>query len=322
MKNISKKIIASFLVLAMMIAMVLPTMVFATEDDENDTDLNLLTDISQVKLNTKIKFSGILYKSNMFNASSNYILNLVKNEENDKTDEVEISYTATNEYTDQVALVTDILFKKSENMIGVAFIEEGKKLPTMGYIKFAECKKVENVGSYIQIGGLKALESGKGASCVISINGEKYPVTSTTTVELSANGIQIGEQVILLQEGTEINIVDVDGAFSLDLANKSGSAGGSVAILDKITIDGNATLKLIEKGVEVSGDVNVNDKELGKGTAQVTFDKENIVDVQVIEASVLSNDITSAANQLVQIIMKTIKNIVTILLNKLSLVSL
>ena len=281
------------------------------DDDEGE---NLLTDISQVKLNTKIKFTGVLYKSNMFSFSSNDILNLVNKNQNVESEDETKSYTAGNEYTDRVALVTDILLKKNEGMIGVAFIEEGKKLPTMGYIKFTECK-VEEVGKYIQIGKLEA--QGTGVSCKITINGEEYPVTSDTTVGLSANGIQIGEKVVLLQDGAEINIVDVTGGFSLDLAGKSATAGGSVSVLDKITIDGNATLRLISNGVEVSGDANVNGKDLGSGAAQVTFDKENIVNVEVTDASVLSMNLTPFANQLVQSLIKAIKSIITAIFSKL-----
>ncbi len=332
MKNISNKIIASFLMIAMVMAMIMPTMVLATEDKETDKDVinpevptepteeepagesgeeveGQLTDISQVSLNRKIQFTGMLYKTEIFKTN---ILSLVTGEENN----TETTYTEAAEYKDQIALVTDVLLRKDEGMIGVAFIEEGKKLPTMGYIKFAECTVVE-IGKYITYD----FNFEDGANLVIEIEGENYPVTSNTNVQMVNGGIQIGEDVILLKEGQEINLVNVNGGFTLDLQNMSGTANGSASVYnDLINVNGDATLKIIKNGVEVSGDASVNNKELAGGTAQVTLEPgtENIVNVEITNASVMSNDVTAFANQIIQTLIGLIKKIITSIFTSLA----
>ncbi|MBQ6992659.1 MAG: hypothetical protein IJN50_07160 [Clostridia bacterium] len=320
MKNGVEKIIACILIFLMMFAIVLPTMVLAT-NGENTTDENefsadeleidkedkmesqtegQLNDISQVKLNRKIKFTGKLYEAKMFD-----ILNKLLGEE------TSTEYNVVGEYTNQLALVTDILTKRKEGMIGVAFIEEGEKLPTIGYLKVEECT-LTDVGEYITYD----FNLEDGAKLTIVINGEKYPVTSDTTVQMIDGGIQIGEDVVLLQEGQTINIVNVDGSCSLDIGNgkPSVSGEGSVSVVDKITVNGDATITMIDKGVEVSGDANVNNSPIGNGTAQITYDKDQIVNVNVTEAGAIGNTIPTEtlnmiANGLIKGIISLIKHI-------------
>lgn len=320
MKNGVEKIIACILIFLMMFAIVLPTMVLAT-NGENTTDENefsadeleidkedqmesqtegQLNDISQVKLNRKIKFTGKLYEAKMFD-----ILNKLLGEE------TSTEYNVVGEYTNQLALVTDILTKRAEGMIGVAFIEEGKKLPTIGYLKVEECT-LTDVGEYITYD----FNLEDGAKLTIVINGEKYPVTSDTTVQMIDGGIQIGEDVVLLQEGQTINIVNVDGSCSLDIGNgkPSVSGGGTVSVVDKITVNGDATITMIDKGVEVSGDANVNNSPIGNGTAQITYDKDQIVNVNVTEAGAIGNTIPTEtlnmiANGLIKGIISLIEHI-------------
>lgn len=320
MKNGVEKIIACILIFLMMFAIVLPTMVLAT-NGENTTDENefsadeleidkedqmesqtegQLNDISQVKLNRKIKFTGKLYEAKMFD-----ILNKLLGEE------TSTEYNVVGEYTNQLALVTDILTKRAEGMIGVAFIEEGKKLPTIGYLKVEECT-LTDVGEYITYD----FNLEDGAKLTIVINGEKYPVTSDTTVQMIDGGIQIGEDVVLLQEGQTINIVNVDGSCSLDIGNgkPSVSGEGSVSVVDKITVNGDATITMIDKGVEVSGDANVNNSPIGNGTAQITYDKDQIVNVNVTEAGAIGNTIPTEtlnmiANGLIKGIISLIEHI-------------
>lgn len=320
MKNGVEKIIACILIFLMMFAIVLPTTVLAT-NGENTTDENefsadeleidkedkmesqtegQLNDISQVKLNRKIKFTGKLYEAKMFD-----ILNKLLGEENST------EYNVVGEYTNQLALVTDILTKRKEGMIGVAFIEEGKKLPTIGYLKVEECT-LTDVGEYITYD----FNLEDGAKLTIVINGEKYPVTSDTTVQMIDGGIQIGEDVVLLQEGQTINIVNVDGSCSLDIGNgkPSVSGEGTVSVVDKITVNGDATITMIDKGVEVSGDANVNNSPIGNGTAQITYDKDQIVNVNVTEAGAIGNTIPTEtlnmiANGLIKGIISLIEHI-------------
>jgi len=324
MKSRVEKIIACFLIFLMMFAMVLPTLVLAT-NGENTTNENefkpdelegekedelenqiegQLNDISQVKLNRKIKFTGKLYKAKMFD-----ILNKLLGEKTSP------EYNVVGEYTNQLALVTDILTKKSEGMIGVAFIEEGKKLPTIGYIKFEECK-VDDIGEYITYD----FNLEDGARLTIEINGEKYPITSETTVQMIDGGIQIGEDVVLLQEGQKINIVNVDGSCSLDIGNgkPSVTGGGTVSVLDKITVNGDATITMIDKGVEVSGNASINNSPIGNGKAQITYDKNQIINVNVVEAGIMGNTIPTEtinmiANGLIKAMLSLIKNLLKFL---------
>lgn len=320
MKSGVGKIIAYFLIFLMMFAMVLPTMALATEV-ENTTDENefaadeleldkedkmeieiegQLNDISQIKLNRKIKFTGKLYEAKMFDILNNLL-----------GEETSSEYNVVGEYTNQLALVTDILTKRAEGMIGVAFIEEGKKLPTIGYIKVEECT-LSDVGEYITYD----FNLEDGAKLTIVINGEKYPITSDTTVQMIDGGIQIGEDVVLLQEGQTINIVNVDGNCSLDIGNgkPSVAGGGSVSVVDKITVNGDATITMIDKGVEVSGDANVNNSPIGNGTAQITYDKDQIVNVNVTEAGVIGNTIPTEtlnmiANGLIKAMLSLVKKV-------------
>ncbi|MBE5819859.1 MAG: hypothetical protein E7310_03455 [Clostridiales bacterium] len=324
MKSRVEKIIACFLIFLMMFAMVLPTLVLAT-NGENTTNENefkpdelegekedelenqiegQLNDISQVKLNRKIKFTGKLYKAKMFD-----ILNKLLGEKTSP------EYNVVGEYTNQLALVTDILTKKSEGMIGVAFIEEGKKMPTIGYIKFEECK-VDDIGEYITYD----FNLEDGARLTIEINGEKYPITSETTVQMIDGGIQIGEDVVLLQEGQKINIVNVDGSCSLDIGNgkPSVTGGGTVSVLDKITVNGDATITMIDKGVEVSGNASINNSPIGNGKAQITYDKNQIINVNVVEAGIMGNTIPTEtinmiANGLIKAMLSLIKNLLKFL---------
>ncbi len=331
MKSGVGKIIAYFLIFLMMFAMVLPTMVLAT-NGENTTDENefsadeleldkedkienqiegQLNDISQVKLNRKIKFTGKLYEAKMFD-----ILNELLGEKTSS------EYNVVGEYTNQLALVTDILTKRAEGMIGVAFIEEGKKLPTIGYIKLEECT-LTDVGEYITYD----FNLEDGARLTIVINGEKYPITSDTTVQMIDGGIQIGEDVVLLQEGQKINIVNVDGSCSLDIGNgkPSVSGGGSVSVVDKITVNGDTTITMIDKGVEVSGDANVNNSPIGNGTAQITYDKDQIVNVNVTEAGVIGNTIPTEtlnmiANGLIKAMLSLVKKVFSFIFSTMIMV--
>ena len=311
MKSEIKKIIASFLIFMMVFAMVLPTMTLATDEGDKASELGAesgeqLNDISQIKLNRKIKFTGNLYEAKMFD-----ILNKLLGEE--ETTE----YNVVGEFTNQTALVTDILTKKSEGMVGVAFIEEGKKLPTIGFIKIEECT-VYDVGEYITYD----FKLEDGARLTIEINGEKYPVTSDTTVQLINGGIQIGEDVIILQEGQEINLVNVEGRVSLDIGNgkPSVTGGGSISVLEKVTIDGNAKITLINKGVEISGDASVNNSPIGSGTAEITYDLSQIIHVNVTEASIIGNAIPTEtinmiANGLIKTMLSLIKKLFSLILS-------
>lgn len=331
MKSGVGKVIAYFLIFLMMFAMVLPTMALATEV-ENTTDENefsadeleldkedkmesqiegQLNDISQIKLNRKIKFTGKLYEAKMFD-----ILNKLLGEETSP------EYNVVGEYTNQLALVTDILTKRAEGMIGVAFIEEGKKLPTIGYIKVEECT-LSDVGEYITYD----FNLEDGAKLTIVINGEKYPITSDTTVQMIDGGIQIGEDVVLLQEGQTISIVNVDGSCSLDIGNGKPSVigGGSVSVVDKITVNGDATITMIDKGVEVSGDANVNNSPIGNGTAQITYDKDQIVNVNVTEAGVIGNTIPTEtlnmiANGLIKAMLSLVKKVFSFIFSTMIMV--
>ena len=267
------------------------------ESDSEPVETNLLTSIEQVKLNRKIRFTGKLYKNRIFG----FINDLIGKESGD---------VVFDEKTQQLAVVTDVVLRKSEGMIGVGFIEEGKKIPTTGYIKFNECK-VEEVGKYIVLD----FNIEDGATLEIIVDGEVYNVDAGGKVQMSDSGIAINGEVILLDKESDINLVTAGGGVTVDIQNLSVSGTGNVSVYNnKINVNGNASLSVIQNGIAVSGDASFNNTEIGSGSAEITLDEESIVDVNISKASIIGNDITEMINSLVQKIIALIMNIIKSLL--------
>lgn len=367
-----KRIISLTVLIIMMMMVVMPTIVFATNDEntietntlieevtnsmnEVDTDIvdenitegdevddeiildediteddemlstNLITSIEQVELNRKIKFTGNFYQNKMFG----FIDKLIGRESEDVV-----------EKTDQIAIVTDVLLRKKDGMIGVGFIEEGKKIPTTGYIKFEECN-VEEVGEYIVF----EFNIEDGATLTITVDGEVYNVDAGGNVAMTDSGIVIDGNVILLDKESNVQLATAGGDVTVDIQNLSFNAGGNVGVYDDaLTVGGNATMQVIDNGVSVSGDVLLNGSEIGSGngsiqlvgdavavggsaqvsgteigagTAEITLDKENIIGIEITNANVAGMDITDMANSVVQKIIELIKNLISSLLSRI-----
>lgn len=299
-----------------------------TEGDEFDDGIlstNLLTSMDQVKLNRKIKFTGKLYKNKMFG----FIDKLIGREYEDDGEEK----------TEQLAIVTDVLLRKKDGMIGVGFIEEGKKIPTTGYIKFEECK-VEEVGEYIVLD----FNVENGATLTITVDGEVYNVGADGNVAMTDSGIVINGEVILLDKESDIQLATAGGEVTVDIQTLSFNAGGNVGVYDEaLTVGGNAGLQVIENGVAVSGDVQLNGSEIGSGTgslqivengvavsgdaqvsgteigagtAEITLNKDTVIGVEITNANVAGMDITDMVNSVVQKIIELIRNLISGLLSR------
>ncbi|MBE5819860.1 MAG: hypothetical protein E7310_03460 [Clostridiales bacterium] len=297
-KEISRKIISGFLVLAIML---LPTMVFAGEfeDDELETKQeNQIQEVvkeenkSEVKTENKSEGKEEIIDKGEF--EDDELDEGDKEKEEPKKEDVQyitdakqiklldkIKFTGKlyktikcsaekGTYTEQVAVVTEIS-QRDEGILGVTFTRDGKILSTFGYIKVAESKVLAN-GKLLTL-NFKLFEGESGS---VKVNGKEYDINSHTVVQLANGGIQIDDEFIALKEGDEIEIVGLKGNFCLE--NESNK------MIDRFIINGDTKFKITSNGFIVKGNAIVNGEEVS-GELEVTYE-EGDVKLKIISAEI------------------------------------
>lgn len=285
-KEISKKIISGFLVIAIML---LPTMVFAGDFEDDELDANQENKVQENQVqenkteeNTKGDFEGDELeegkpeKEEEKKEEVQYITDAKQIKLLDKikfTGKLYKSIKCSAEkgvYTEQVAVVTEIS-QRDEGILGVTFTREGKILSTFGYIKVAESNVLAN-GKLLTL-NFKLFEGENGS---VKINGKEYEINSHSVVQLANGGIQIDDEFIALKEGDEIEIVGLKGSFCIE--NESNK------MLDRFVINGDTKFKITANGFIVKGNAMVNGEEVS-GELEVTYE-EGDVKLKIISAEI------------------------------------
>lgn len=251
------------------------------EDDELDVDPDenkYIKDAKEIKLLTKIKFTGKLYRT--FKCTSE-----------------------EGKYSEQVAVVTEISHR-NDGILGVSFTKEGKILSSFGYIK-VEDSKVTKEGKLLSF-DFKLTNEKEGAR--IEINEKPYEINKNTVIKLTNGGIQIDDEFIELKEGDIIKLLDVQGDFGLENAANS--------MIDRVEIAGEATFKIIANGFIVSGEVVLNEEKV-EGEAEVTYEGEK-VKVNLINATIEGKELnTSNLKSFLSNLIKKIINFIKEAVSKL-----
>lgn len=313
-KEISKKVITSFLLLAIML---IPTMVMAKEGDntvnEEQEEHGLVNpEKEEVVKEEKEPAEENVVKEEQEPAEENVVKEEERLDKKDEKDEEErldkkdeegnlkasdikllekIKFTGKlyknykcgadyGEYKEQIAVVTEISHR-DDNVLGVTFIKSGKIISSFGYIKLGGeegASKVEKAGKILSL-KLDLFPKKEGAK--IEINDKVYEINKNTNIELVNGGIKINDNFIKLEEGTIIKLVDLNAAFALD-DNKTTNEPS-----DRFIINGNATFEITSDGFIVKGEVVLNG-ELVEGEAKVTFDNEK-VEMKIIDAEIDGN---------------------------------
>ena len=306
--EILKKVVASFLLLAIML---LPTMVMAVEennienedvkadeekfeldekepekekheleekDDEKEKDEKENIKASDIKLLEKIKFTGKLYKTYKCGAD-------------------------LGTYTEQVAVVTEISHR-NEGVLGLTFIKSGKILSSFGYID-VENSKVEKAGKLISF-ELNLSDEKEGAK--LEINEKAYEINKNTTVKLVNGGIQINDEFITLKEGDIIKLVDIKGSFGLENTTNS--------MIERFEINGNTAFKITSNGFIVSGEVILNGEKV-EGEVEVSYENEQ-VKMKIINAKIDGKELnTTNLKSFLSELLKKIVNFIKEAVSKL-----
>ena len=298
-KEMSKKIISGFLVIAIML---LPTMVFAGEFEDDELDVNQENKVQENQVQedqaqenqenqNKTEEEEIIDKGEFEDDELDegdsekeepkkediqYITDAKQIKLLDKikfTGKLYKSIKCSAEkgvYTDQVAVVTEIS-QRDEGILGVTFTREGKILSTFGYIKVAESNVLAN-GKLLTL-KFKLFEGESGS---LKINGKEYDISSHSVIQLANGGIQIDDEFIALKEGDEIEIVGLKGNFCLE--NESNK------MLDRFVINGDTKFKITANGFIVKGNAIVNGEEVS-GELEVTYE-EGDVKLKIISAEI------------------------------------
>lgn len=298
-KEISKKVITSFLLLAIML---MPTMAMAKEGDniasEEKEEHGLVnSEKEEVVKEEKEPAEENVVEEKKEPAEEKEEDRLDKKDEegNLKASDIKllerIKFTGKlyknykcgadyGEYKEQIAVVTEISHR-DDNVLGVTFIKSGKIISSFGYIKLGGeegASKVEKAGKILSL-KLDLFPKKEGAK--IEINDKVYEINKNTNIELVNGGIKINDNFIKLEEGTIIKLVDLNAAFALD-DNKTTNEPS-----DRFIINGNATFEITSDGFIVKGEVVLNG-ELVEGEAKVTFDNEK-VEMKIIDAEIDGN---------------------------------
>ena len=320
-KEMSIKLVVSFLVLAMMI---LPTMVFAGEFERDELDKPQTA--SENKVENKVEDKETVTNDAVDNKeferdeldkeeekieTENYIKDAKQIKLLDKikfTGKLYKTFKCESEkgtYTEQAAVVTEII-SRDEGILGVTFTKDGKMLSTFGYIKVDQSKVLEN-GKLITLD----FQILKGESGSIEINGVKYDVDDSSVIQLANGGIKINDKFIALKEGDEVKLVDLKGSFCLQNAGDN--------MLDRFIINGDTTFKIKSNGFVVKGNAIVNGEPV-EGEVEVTYSDGN-VSLKIVQAEIDGKELKTEnfktiVGNIISKIIDAIKNIFSKIMKK------